>query len=148
MPNTALDNSPFRHRKLQLPCTICIDSHAIAMQHAAIENPHRQRVLNQPLDRPLQRPSPIRTVIPGFEDRFARRIRQLQRDTPVDQQLLQVLQPQIDDMRQLRLGSGWNTTMSSTRFKNSGRNCLRSSPITRSFASAKPSSPSAHAVAN
>src|ERR1051326_6640388 len=75
----------------------------VAMQYLAFQDLHRQRVLNQPLDRPLQGTRAIRTVVALDEQQLLRLRRELDGDLALSQKLAQIVQPQLDDMRQLLL---------------------------------------------
>ena len=71
---------------------VSIELDMVPMQHFAIQNLHRQRVLNQPLDRALQRPRSIRAVVARLRNSWCRAaLRQLQRDLPIGQQLVQIV---------------------------------------------------------
>ena len=55
----ALCSHMFARRELQIALLVGVDHHMVSMQHAAVEDLHRQLVLHHPLDRPLQRPRSI-----------------------------------------------------------------------------------------
>src|SRR6516164_2631333 len=82
---------------------ISIDNHMISMQRFAVENSQRQRILDQLLDRPLQRPRSEAWIEAFAEDPVFRRIRQLERNLAIGQQSSQILQPQLDNLHQLLL---------------------------------------------
>jgi hypothetical protein len=69
----------------------------------AVEYLDRQRVLDHPLQRPLQRTRSIRRIRPRSQNQLPRRLRQLQRNLPVFQQLAHFVQPQVQNVRHLRL---------------------------------------------
>ena len=73
------------------------------MQHRALQDAHGQRVLHQALDGALERPGAVGAVVAGLEDGFARGVGELERDSAVEQELAQVVEAQVDDMRELRL---------------------------------------------
>src|SRR5579864_414781 len=68
---------PFRH--------IGIHHHMIAMQHLAFQDLQRQRVLDQPLDRPLQRTRSIGPVIAFQEQQLLGWLRKFDGDLAVSQ---------------------------------------------------------------
>src|SRR5581483_8501800 len=74
---------PRAHFERQLSVIAHADHHVVAVQHFAIEDLQRQRILDQLLDRPLQRTRAIRWIVPLREDHVLRRIAQLQADPPV-----------------------------------------------------------------
>jgi hypothetical protein len=57
----------------QFPCQrIGVNPHMVAMQHFAIEDLDRERVLNQPLQCALERPSTVGAVVAGEQQLMAR----------------------------------------------------------------------------
>ena len=69
------------------------------MQHLAVEDLQRQRVLHQLLDGALQRTrSEVRVVAFG-EQQFFGRVGEFERDLALGQQTPQVFQTQVDDLR-------------------------------------------------
>src|SRR5271166_6256998 len=78
----------------QLAATLLhIHSDRVAVQHLAVEDLHGQRVLHQPLNRPLERTRTVVRVVALGEDQLLRLRRQLERDLAISQQPLQVLKP-------------------------------------------------------
>src|SRR5437879_3412349 len=61
----------------------CVDSHRVTVGEIALEQPHRERVLQQALDRALQRTRTVRRIPAGFGERFLRRNGQLELDPAV-----------------------------------------------------------------
>ena len=71
------------------------------MEHFTVEDFDGERVLNQLLDGSLQRACSIGAVVPGHEELMACFRGEFERNVPVGEQLLQVLQPQVNDVGQL-----------------------------------------------
>src|SRR6185437_12376779 len=72
--------------ELQLAFLVCVDHHVVSMQHLALEDLHRERILHHALNRPLQRPRSVYRIVAGLEDRLPRRLSQFQRDAPIFKQ--------------------------------------------------------------
>ena len=72
----------------------------------ALEQGPGQRVLHEALDRPLQRPGPVRRVRSLAHDQRLRRRRQLQGDLLAGQPALQIRDQQVHDGRQVRVVEG------------------------------------------
>jgi hypothetical protein len=95
----ALRHYRYAVRNLELqPILAGLHDNVITMKNAAVEDLDCKRILHQPLDRALQRPRPIRPVVPRFEDRLPRVVGHLERDLPIRQHDFEILQPQIDDV--------------------------------------------------
>ncbi len=77
--------------------SIAIYCHMIAREHRALQNLQRQRILNQPLDCPPQRPCSIRGIVTFAEKKLLRCGRQFNRDLAFREQLLDILQQQVND---------------------------------------------------
>src|ERR1700743_1762821 len=92
----------FAGGELQLPFLVCVDDHVISVQRLALEDLDREWVLNQALDRALQRPRTVDRIVTCFEDGLARCIGQLQRDATVGKQLAPVVQAQGDEVLERR----------------------------------------------
>ena len=60
-----------------------VQRHVVAVQHGAVEDLHRQRVLHQALDGALERARSVGAVVAGLEDRRARRVGEFKRDVAV-----------------------------------------------------------------
>src|ERR1700744_748238 len=90
---------------------IRVDPDVVAVQHAAIEDSHRQRVLHEALDRALQRTRAIRFVVAGLEDRLACRVAERQRNPAVNQHFLQAAGRRREVVLQVSWGSGWEDTI-------------------------------------
>ena len=73
------------------------DADPIAFGELALEHPHRQRVENLSLERPLERPRPIRRVEPRVDDQILGGIGQLDADLSLGQPLDQLRDLEIDD---------------------------------------------------
>src|SRR5580704_10296398 len=76
-----------------------IDLHVVAMQHFAIEDLQRQRILYQLLDGPLERTRAVVHVVTLGKDQLLRRRSNVQCDLAVGQQSAKVFQPQVHDLR-------------------------------------------------
>src|SRR5215472_8046652 len=71
---------------------VAFDADVIARQHLAFENLEGQRILNQPLNGPSQRPRAEGRIVTFLEQQFAGFRRQLQGDLAVGQELLHALE--------------------------------------------------------
>ncbi len=67
---------------------IRIDNYMVPMKHLAVEDLQRKRVLNEALQRPLERPRTIRAIVAGEHQLTLRLVGQLDRDLAVGEQLL------------------------------------------------------------
>src|SRR4051812_24856375 len=80
----------------QLALWITIDDDVIPLGETALQNGERQRILEQPLNRPLERARPERRIVAfGCQDLTGRRC-QLERQTPLAEQLFEPVQLQVD----------------------------------------------------
>src|ERR1700760_2913702 len=93
----------FARGELQLAFLVCVDDHVISVQPLAFENLDREWILDQALDRTLQRPRTVDRIVARFEDGLARCIGELQHDAPIGEQFAQVVQTKVDDVLELRL---------------------------------------------
>ena len=75
----------------------------IAVQNFAVENLQRQRILNQLLDRALQRTRAKVRIVTLREQQIFGRIGQLQRNLAIGEQAANVFEAQLDDPYQLFL---------------------------------------------
>jgi hypothetical protein len=73
----------------------------VACTEVAFEQPQRQRVLDHPLDRTLERPGAVRGIPTGLRHDLLRSVRQLDRDPTGLEPVTQTLELEIDDVRQL-----------------------------------------------
>jgi hypothetical protein len=90
------------HLELELVVQrVCIDFDVVATQNLAVENLDCQRVLNQALDGSFQWASAVRAIVAGEHQLMLRLGAQLDSDVAVCQLSLKVLEPEIDDVRQL-----------------------------------------------
>ena len=92
-----------------------------------------QLVLDEPLDRALERPRPERRVGALADDERPGGGGQLQDDVLLGQPATQVRDQQVDDGAEVSSVRAWKTMTSSTRLRNSGRNCDRSASVTSRF---------------
>src|SRR3989454_8428956 len=90
--------------KLHLACALIrLHDHVVPVQHLAVQDLQRQRILHQLLDGPLQRTcTEIRVKALGEEQVF-RGIGQLERNLALGQQTAHIFQAQLDDLHQLLL---------------------------------------------
>src|SRR3954470_5206343 len=72
----------------QLALGIAIDDDVIALVELALEHRQRQRILQQPLNRPLEWPRAERGIVPLGREHLPRRRRQLERETALGEKLL------------------------------------------------------------
>src|SRR5450631_1322324 len=79
----------------------CVDCDLVAVADAAIEDLSGERILDQALDGALERTGSVGAIVAGFEDGLARGRRQVDGDLAIGQQLLQVSEAEIDDVREL-----------------------------------------------
>src|SRR5690606_9086925 len=73
----------------------------IAVANSALEDTRGERVLQIPLDHPLQRPGAVNRIIAPVREPFMRRAVEMQRDIPVCQKLLQMRDLDIDNRRHI-----------------------------------------------
>src|SRR6185437_12322193 len=89
---------PLRNLELQLVVErIGFHLDVISMQDLTVENLDRQRILNEPLNRALERARSVGAFIAGHQQLMPRLTGQLDGDVAVAQQPLQILEPQIDN---------------------------------------------------
>ena len=81
--------------------SVRVDADRVAVREVALEQPQRERVLDEPLDRPLQRPGAVRRIPARLGERFLRRVRQLERDAPLGEPVAQPFELELDDLRDL-----------------------------------------------
>jgi len=60
-----------------------VDADGVAVAEVALQQPQRERVLDEPLDRPLQRPGAVSRIPAGVGERLLRGVGQLERDPPI-----------------------------------------------------------------
>src|ERR1700674_5537819 len=88
----------FRFLERQLALGVALNDDVISFAEAAFEHGKRERILQETLNRPLEWTRTKRGIVSLRSENFARFGRQLQRELPVSQQPLQLLQLQIDDV--------------------------------------------------
>src|SRR4051812_15303628 len=86
----------------QLALWIAIDDDVIALVELALEHRQRQRILQQPLNRPLEWPRAERGIVPLGREHLPRRRCQLERETALGEKLLESVKLEIDDVLDLR----------------------------------------------
>src|SRR5215208_4235159 len=77
------------------------DSDGVALVEVALQQLERDRVLQQPLDHPLQRPGSIHRIVTFCRNERLGRGRHIQREVPLRQHTVQPLQLQVDDVHQI-----------------------------------------------
>src|SRR6266566_10039866 len=78
-----------------------VDADRVALTEVALEQPQRERVLDEPLDRPLQRPRAVRGIPARLRDELLRRVGQLDLQAPVGEPVAQPRELHLDDLAQL-----------------------------------------------
>src|SRR5258708_34324917 len=78
-----------------------VDDDVVAVDHFAVQNLERQRILNQLLDGALQGTGAKVRVVSLSEEQFFGGIRELERNLAVGQQTADIFQAQLDDLDQL-----------------------------------------------
>src|SRR4051812_25338050 len=78
-----------------------VDADGVAFGEVALEEPKRERVLDQPLDRALQRASAIGRVPAGLREHLFRSVGDLEVEAALGQPLAQAPQLQLDDRADL-----------------------------------------------
>ncbi len=78
-----------------------VDAHDVAVHEVAFEQPERERVLEQPLNRPLERTRAVGRVPAGLGERRLRRVGQLEAETALGEPAAQPLELQPDDLAEL-----------------------------------------------
>src|ERR1700694_2877099 len=96
----------FRFLERQLALRVALDDDVISLAEPALENRKCERVLQQSLDCPLERARAEGWVVTFRGQDLPRFRRQLEREFPVAEQPLQLLELQIDDVLYLRF-SKW-----------------------------------------
>src|SRR5712691_7412713 len=76
-----------------------VDTDPVALDKLALEHRHRERILQQPLDRTLQGPRSIDGIIALSDQQLLRRGRYLERQFAIGEQLLHALDLNVDDLR-------------------------------------------------
>ena len=78
-----------------------VDADRVAVAEVALEQPQRERVLEQPLDRPLQRPRAVGRIPAGLGEHLLRGVGQLEREPALGEPRAQPLELQLDDLAEL-----------------------------------------------
>ena len=99
-----------------------VDDHLVALADLARKQLQGQRVLDLALDQALQRPRAVRRVVPLLRQILARGVGQAERELALGEPRLQRPSWMSTIPAICSRPSGSNTTISSTRFTNSGRN--------------------------
>ena len=110
-----------------------VDDDRLADPELLPEDPLGQRVLDELLDRPAQRPGTELGVVALLGQERPGRRRELEADALVRQLRDGPLHQQVDDLGDLGSESSWKTMTSSIRFRNSGRKCDLSASLTFAF---------------
>ncbi len=88
-------------RELQRSLPVRPHDDRVAVDELALEHGHRQRILNQPLDRPLERPRAERRIVAFLGEHALRLGRHLERDLALGEQLLEPRELEVDDLLDL-----------------------------------------------
>src|SRR5438045_3178036 len=94
----------FRWRALKahrVPLSMAVHAHMISGQHSSFQDLQGQRILDQALNGPAQRPCPIGGLVALLQQQLFRRGGQLQGNLPFGKQLLYTLQQQAHDALQM-----------------------------------------------
>src|SRR5918995_6127197 len=75
-----------------------VDADRVAVGELALEQPLREGVLDQPLERALQRPGTVGGVPAGLPEHLLRRVRQLEREPPLGEPRAQTLELEPRDL--------------------------------------------------
>ena len=78
-----------------------VDTDRVALGEVAFEQPQRERVLDQPLERALERPRAVGGIPAGLRDGLLRRVGQLEREAALGEPLAQPRELQLDDVGEL-----------------------------------------------
>src|SRR5690349_25104471 len=92
-----------RPMHLQLAVRVHIDDDGVAVIEAAVEDGHREWVLDQPLDRPLERASAERRIVALLGEDMLRVGSYENGNLAIGEQLLEPLELEIDDLLDLLL---------------------------------------------
>ena len=95
------DSSVARRLREHEVAVLRVDADRVAVAEVAFEQPQRERVLEQPLDRALQRTRAVGRVPARLDDRLLRGVRQLEREPALGEPLAQALELQLDDLAEL-----------------------------------------------
>ena len=78
-----------------------VDADRVALGELALEQPLRERVLDQPLQRALERPGAVGRVPARLGEHLLRRVGQLERELPLGEPRAQPLELELGDLAQL-----------------------------------------------
>src|SRR6266550_6739652 len=87
----------------QLALRIAVDDDVVSLVEPALENGEGEGVLQETLDRALQRSGAERRIVALCRQDFTCRRSELERELPVGEQILEPLQLQVDDVLDLLL---------------------------------------------
>jgi hypothetical protein len=83
--------------------TSCVDIHGVALGQLARQQQHRQPVLDQALDRPLERSRAVNGIPAALGEKLSRGVGHLEGDLTLGKPLLQVCKLDVDDLGELVL---------------------------------------------
>src|SRR6516165_9790824 len=82
----------------------CIDTHRVTLREPTLEQLPRQRILEQLLDRTLERPGPVRRIPSRFRDELPPGIGDLELDAALRKPRAKTVELQLDDLSELLAG--------------------------------------------
>jgi hypothetical protein len=78
-----------------------IHQNGVAVGELVVEEPHGEGVLDESLDRALQRTRPVGRIPSCLCEELLRRVRELDPNTPLGEALLQAVELEPDDLREM-----------------------------------------------
>ena len=108
---------------------VSVHANRVAVAEVACKQAQRERVLDEPLDRALQRTGAVRRIPAGLGELLLRGIGQLEGDVPLGKPLTQAFELQLDDLGNLSARAAKLDDL--VIGQNSGRNRPRSSSALR-----------------
>ena len=78
-----------------------VHAHGVALTEAPFEQLERERVLQQPLDRALQRPGAVRGIPACLGEMLLCSVGQLEVDPPLGEPFAESAELELDDLREL-----------------------------------------------
>lgn len=96
-----------------------VDDHPLIVAHLPADDELGKRRFDVGLQVPLERTGPVVRIVGGIPNELVGGLGQFQRDLALLKPLLEPTQLEVDDLADLLGSSGLNSTVSSTRFRNS-----------------------------
>ena len=97
-PRPLRPRAPSRRRARRRAASTC---DGVALLELALEEPQRERVLDQPLERPLERPRAVGRIPAGLGDQLLRLVGQAQADRALAEPRAQPGELELDDLAEL-----------------------------------------------